>query len=307
MTTTVLLLPGSAGQAKEREVQVGGLVEPYVRGRVRRGEIAVLTARNVRMVLGQFTAVNPTEVDRLSRRHVLRWLDTTEHLAQSTRRNRLTVVRSFTRWLVDERYVKIDPCRKVPSLREPKRAPRALPGEQVAAILDACPDRRARLCVLLMVQLGLRRGEVARLEVGNMDLTNELMVVTGKGGHQRVLPITEQAKQAIRDYLSEVGDIAGPLVRSYQFLERGLHPDTVSAIVRRAMWEAGVKRAARDGVSPHALRHSALTDMLRHGAHIRDVQAAAGHRHISTTETYLPLLVSTLGDAMSGRWYGHTS
>lgn len=284
---------------------VAGVVEGYVRGRVRRGEIRVSTARNVRMVLWQFADANPrVEIDRLQRRHVLRWLDSTESLAQSTRRNRLTVVRGFCRWLTEEGMVRSDPCRKVPSLREPRRAPRALTAEQIAATLHACPDARAKLIVVLMVQEGLRRGEVARLEVGDLDLTNRLMVVNGKGGHQRVLPITEQAREAIVDYLSVVGAMAGPLVRSYQFPERGLHPDTVSTIVSRAMSEAGVKRKARDGVSAHALRHSALTDMLRAGAHIRDVQAAAGHVHISTTERYFPLLVGTLDEAMGGRRYG---
>lgn len=290
--------------AAGRDGLVGDYVESYVRGRVRRGEITVLTAKNVRTTLHGFAAVNQVEVSKLTRRHVVRWLDKTEHLAASTRRNRLSVLRAFCHWLVDEGLVAKDPTAKAPKLREPARVPRALTPDQVAAILEACPDRRARLCTLLMVQEGLRRGEVARLEVGDLDLTNRLMLVTGKGGHQRVLPITEQAREAILDYLAEAGDVAGPLVRSYQYPERGLHPDTVSSIVRRAMWDAGVKRAPRDGVSPHALRHAALTDMLRNGAHVRDVQAAAGHRHLSTTEIYLPLLVGTLGEAMGGRWYG---
>lgn len=283
---------------------VGDIVEPYIRGRVRRGEIRPLTARNLRMVLGQFAAANPVAVGSLSKRHVLRWLDSIEHLAQSTRRNRLTVVRTFCGWLVQEEMVQRDPCRQVKPLREPKRVPRALSGEQVAAILDACPDTRARLAVMCMVQEGMRRGEVARLEVGDFDMTNRLVTVCGKGGHQRVLHVTDQTRRAVSDHLAVHGDIAGPLLRSYQFPTRGLHPDTVSAIVRRAMEDGGVKRAPRDGVSPHALRHSALTDMLRNGAHVRDVQAVAGHQHLSTTETYLPLLVGTLSEAMSGRWYG---
>lgn len=279
-------------------------IEPYVRGRVRRGEIRPLTARNVRMVLNQFAAVNPVACSQLTKRHVERWLDSVEHLAQSTRRNRLTVVRTFCGWLVEEEMVRRDPCRQVRPLREPRRVPRALAAEQVAAILQACPDTRARLAVLLMCQEGMRRGEVARLEVGDFDMTNRLVTVLGKGGHMRVLYVTDQTRQAVSDHLAVCGDVAGPLLRSYQFPTRGLHPDTVSAIVRRAMEDSGVKRAARDGVSAHALRHVALTDMLRNGAHIRDVQAVAGHQHLSSTETYLPLLVGTLGDAMGGRWYG---
>lgn len=283
---------------------VGEIVEPYVRGRVRRGEIRPLTARNLRMVLGQFAQVNRVPVGSLSKRHVLRWLDSVEHLAQSTRRNRLTVVRSFCGWLVQEELVRRDPCRQIKPLREPRRVPRALSGEQVAAILGACPDTRARAAVLLMVQLGLRRGEVARLEVGDFDMSNRLVTVSGKGGHMRVLHITEQARRAVSEHLAVHGDVAGPLLRSYQHPTRGLHPETVSTIVRRAMQDAGVKRSPRDGVSAHALRHSALTDMLRNGAHIRDVQAVAGHQHLSTTEVYIPLLVGTLSEAMGGRWYG---
>lgn len=285
-------------------MQALDIVEPYVRGRVRQGEIVALTARNHRTTLRQFAESAACETHTLSERHVRRWLEAYHYLAPSTRRNRLAVVRTFCRWLHDEGHCPRNACRKVKPLREPRRVPRALPGDQVAAIIDACPDIRSRVAVVLMVQLGLRRGEVARLEVGDFDLTNRMVTVCGKGGHQRALHVTDQAYREVIDYLSVQGNIAGPLLRSYQYPQRGLHPDTVSAIVRRAMEESGVKRAPRDGVSPHALRHSALTDMLRHGAHVRDVQAAAGHQHIATTEVYLPLLVETLQEAMGGRWYG---
>lgn len=286
------------------ELLVGEIVEPYVRGRVRRGEIRTLTARNLRMVLHQFADVNQVEVSRLSKRHVLRYMESIEHLAQSTKRNRLTVVRCFCGWLVEEGEVRSDPCRLVRPLREPEHIPRNIEPDNVALTLDACPDTRARMAVVLMVQEGLRRGEATRLEVGDLDLANNLMRVTGKGGHQRVLHITEQVRKELRDHLAVQGDVAGPLLRSFTHPNRGLHPDTVSAIVRRAMIDAGVKKAPRDGVSPHALRHSCMTDMLRRGAHLRDVQNVAGHRHLATTERYLPLMVGSLSDAMEGRWYG---
>lgn len=285
-------------------MQVAEIVGPYVRGRVRQGEIVALTARNHYTVLSQFGRSVDCPTARLSERHVRRWLEDYDYLSASTRRNRLGVVRTFCRWLHDENLCPRDPCRKIKALREPKRVPRALTYEQVDAVLEACPDSRARCAVVLMVQLGLRRGEVARLEVGDFDLTNRMVTVTGKGGHQRALYVTEQAHKAIIEHLSAQGISAGPLLRSYQFPSHGLHPDTVSAIVRRAEEDAGVKRAPGDGVNPHALRHTALTHMLRNGAHILDVQQVAGHSSVSVTQKYLPLMVGTLKDAMSGRTYG---
>lgn len=287
-------------------MQTAVLVEAYLRGRVRRGEIVALTARNQRTVLHQFADIAPM-AGTITRAQVRKWQENYEHLAQATKRNRLTVVRTFCRWLRDEGHLTRDPMKGVQPLREPRRLPRALDPEAVGEILVACPDMRARVVVILMVQLGLRRGEVARLELGDFDMSNRLLRVTGKGGHQRVLHLTDEARKTVTGYLAQQGISAGPLLRSYQFPQRGLHPDTVSAIVRRAMEDAGVKKAPLDGVTPHALRHSALTDMLRHGAHIRDVQAVAGHQHLGTTETYLPLMVGTLKDAMEGRTYGNAS
>lgn len=287
-------------------MNTAALVHMYVHARIRCGEIVPLTGRNHYMILSQFALLAPIPA-AITKRHVRKWQDSIEHLAQSTKRNRLTVIRAFCRWMFEEGHCPRNACKGVRPLKEPRRVPRALEPDAVAAILEACTDTRERVTVILMVQLGLRRGEVARLEVGDFDMNNRLLRVTGKGGHQRVLFLTDQARTAVIEHLAVQGTVAGPLLRSQQFPQRGLHPDTVSAIVRRVMTDAGVKRAPRDGVSPHALRHSALTDMLRNGAHVRDVQAVAGHQHLATTEVYLPLLVGTLQEAMEGRTYGTAS
>lgn len=284
--------------------ELAGVVLPYVRGRQKRGEIGQLTAKCHRGILWQFAEHAGCTPARLTRKHVERWLESLEHLAAGTRRNRYSVVARFCRWLHDEGLCPRDATKGMPRLREPRRVPRALQADAVTATLQACPDLRAQVIVVLMVQEGLRRGEVAKLQVGDFDLTHRMMRVEGKGGHQRVLPITDECYELVLRYLTQEGLRAGPLLRSYQFPTKGLHPETVSRIVRQAMQDAGVKRAPFDGVNPHALRHTAATDMLRSGAHIRDVQHALGHAHLQTTETYLPYLVGTLEQAMGGRRYG---
>lgn len=282
-------------------------VEQYLDGRVRRHEITARTARTHRTALRGFVeACGDKTVDKITVRDVRRWLGTGEHWSAGTRRARFSVVRAWCQHLVLEGELRTDPFRNMKAPRVPRRSPRALHRDQIVAVLEACPDLRAQLIVMLMVQQGLRRKEVARLQIGMIDFRNRTMLVVGKGDHERMLPITDETYETLIRYLAQFPSTTGPLVRSYQYPTHGLGPDRIYSIVVEAMREAGVKLASLDGVTPHALRHTAATDMLRHGAHVRDVQAALGHQHLSTTEIYLPHLVGTLDGAMNGRRYGVT-
>jgi integrase len=169
--------------------------------------------------------------------------------------------------------------------------------------LAACHDTRGQLIVMLMVQMGLRCCEVAGLQRGDVDRGAGLVRVIGKGGHERIVPIPAEADGILADYLAEAVGSAGPLIRSKLHPQRGLAADTIGGLVVDYMKAAGIKTGPRDGVSAHALRHTAATDMLRAGAHIRDVQQVLGHAHLATTEVYMPLVVRSLADAMEGRHY----
>lgn len=242
-------------------------------------------------------------VRNLSRRDVERWQEKYSYLAAGTRRSRFSILRSWFAWLVDRGHIKRSPTYEMKAPRKPRSVPRALPYEAIQATLAAAPDQRGRLIAILMVQQGLRAMEVSNLEVGDLDLRERMMRVHGKGGHERVLPITNETMVEILRYLGMFPSNGGALVRSYQHETKALTPMTVGNIMRRMLYEGGVKQLPRDGISGHALRHTCLTDMLRQGAHVRDVQAAAGHQSLQTTQIYLPLLVGTLSEAMEGRHY----
>lgn len=279
-------------------------IRAYLDARVRMGELKPTTARQQRTTLYQFAEVcNWRDVSTVTRRDIRRWLERAEPWAPGTRRQRFETIRTFLRHMHADGVLRSDPTRGMRAPKEPRRLPRAVRPEQVTKVLLACPDARARLCAILMVQQGLRRIEVCRLEIGDLDLSYRMMRVHGKGDAERALPITDETMAHLRAYLAEHPATSGPLIRSYQHPRRGLHPDTVSSIVTRAMYAAGVKERAYDGTNPHGLRHGAATDMLRAGAHVRDVQHALGHASLVTTETYLPLVVHSLEDAMEGRRY----
>lgn len=164
---------------------------------------------------------------------------------------------------------------------------------------------RTRLMVLLGCQEGLRCGEIAALETGDLDLPNRTMLITGKGGHQRYLPISDETFEVLTQHLAALPRGMGPVIRSLKYGAdpyAGIQPATISALLSRLMHEAGVP------ASGHALRHTMANDALRSGANIREVQLALGHASLETTQHYLGLSsVKDLRKALGGRRYGHST
>lgn len=282
------------------------LIESYLLSRKAQG-FNRGTITNQRCALATFQAhIGNRSLDTLGPVHIEQWLESSSGLAPATRRSRLSAVRGFLRWCERRKYVKRNAAADIRGPRQPRTLPRALVGEAPEKVVAACPDARARLIVILMLQQGMRCVEVSRLELSDIDRFHGTVRVVGKGLHERVLPLMPETLECLDSYLLEYPCSAGPLIRSYRSWERhqALSAQAISKYVSTWMDEAGVKRGPRDGVSAHAGRHTCLSDMLRAGAHLRDVQAAAGHAHITSTEVYLPLLVNGLDAAMSGRSYG---
>lgn len=124
----------------------------------------------------------------------------------------------------------------------------------------------------------------------------------GKGGEQRLLPITDQTWSAFVAYVGRART-AGPVIRSVYRPSEGLSAQYVSVLVSEAMAQAGVAGTG------HALRHSMAAHVLRGGrGDIRDVQVALGHANLSTTAVYMPHSdVERLRHVIGGRWYGQAA
>lgn len=278
----------------------------YVAQRRARGEINDRTAEQLESRLRSFALLADVRPERVRRRHVERWLEV-PGLSPAYRRGRFSALKGFCAWCVMNGHMPKDPTLglKVPSV--PQGLPRARPREDSALVLAHCPDLRTKVCALLMVQEGLRRAEVAKAQVADLCLRARTLSVRGKGGQgmvTRTVPVSDETCRTITAYMAEVGMTAGPLVRSVKWPDRGISPARVGELVTAAMWDAGVKRARGDGVSPHALRHSAAHDMIDAGADVLEVQQMLGHRSIQNTMIYLRGHVSPdLRKAAGGRSY----
>lgn len=290
-----------------RRPTVADITEPYLLSRLQRGEIVASTVKHERSHLRGFGNVTgDIPVAEITRVEATRYLESLHGLSPGTRRRRWGTIRAFFRWLVDEGYLTADPVARFKSPQEPRSVPRALSGEEVTQLLGSLPDTRAKLIVSLMLYLGLRCCEVARLRYD--DISDDSVRVVGKGSHTRILPLLPEVRTAVGEYAAGcANDRTGFVVRAHHRAARkgqGLSADTISGLVAQWMKDAGVQTGPRDGRSAHSLRHSCATDMMKGGKHLRDIQRALGHSSLVTTERYLALEVEGLAEAMGGRHYG---
>lgn len=246
----------------------------------------------------------------VSREHVLQWFHKTRQLQRGTVRMQYGVIRCFCSWLVATGVQADNPCDEFPSPVVPRSVPRALNMAELARLWDVLPDDRARVIVALGVGLGLRRAEIAGLELGDWDAYGKVIVVRHqtKGGSQRVLPVPDHVATCIERYLRGRIGGAGPLIRASDRPWKGVTANRIGFLITQWMFEAGIKTANHDGRSTHALRHSFAQLLYRHGgdSDLRLIQHALGHSHLSSTEIYMRHHLDTerLRTAMSNVDYG---
>lgn len=285
-------------------------INEYLRGRVARGEIKARTARELTYPLdGLARSFGARPLNRFGPAAIDRWLESISRLAPGSRCQRLSTVRGFCRWMVATGRITADPTRHVPAIKQPRRIPVTFTEREVSQLIARLDTTRARAIAWLMVGCGCRCVEVSRLVVSDYDPAALTLVLAGKGGHQRMVPVPSQVAAALNVYLDEIGWISGPLIRSEIDLRSPLMPRTISMYMRRWMAAAGVKRGPLDGRSAHCLRRTAGSDVMDRAGDVRIVQAMLGHARIETTAKYYlrPVPLDRLREAMEGRTYRTTN
>ena len=257
---------------------LGVAVETYVTDRLERGEIGVGSARQLRWRLSGIARLYPgLQVDQLGRDHVLGWQRATGWERPASRRAYLSTLKVFLAWCRDERLISGDPCGRLARVREPRRLPRALSDAQLKRLTMVLPDRRAVAVVALMARLGLRCCEVSAANVTDWDRPAATLLVTGKFANERRVAVPPDVELALSRHVGRRQ--GGPLI--------GGNPRRVGLDVVTWMTRAGLKTGPYDGMSAHALRHTAASNLLDAGANVRVVQDLLGHANLATTDRYL--------------------
>ncbi|WP_460604327.1 site-specific tyrosine recombinase XerD [Jatrophihabitans fulvus] len=217
----------------------------------------------------------------------------------------VVAVRGLHRFALREGIVEVDVSREVRPAAPPRRLPKAIPLEDVERLLEAAGYARTALAhrdralLELLYGTGARISEAVGLDVDDLDLVDNTVLLRGKGGKHRRVPVGSYAAKALTTYLTlarpELATLtsANRSVASRVFLNaRGgpLSRQSAWAVLRSAAERAGI--AAE--ISPHTLRHSFATHLVEGGADVRVVQELLGHASVTTTQIYTLVTVDTL-------------
>ncbi|WP_327147410.1 site-specific tyrosine recombinase XerD [Nocardia sp. NBC_01329] len=235
-------------------------------------------------------------------------------LAPSSVARALIAVRGLHRFAAAEGLTSADVAHAVKPPTVGQRLPKALPVEQVLRLLDAADagagtggeaaarGLRDRALLELLYSTGARISETVGLDIDDLDLGDRAVVLRGKGGKQRIVPVGRPASAAVDAYLVRGRPVLAARARAGRYTPgaaaalflnvRGgrLSRQGAWQVLQRAAEYAGITAA----VSPHTLRHSFATHLLDGGADVRVVQELLGHASVTTTQIYTLVTVGTL-------------
>jgi integrase/recombinase XerD len=232
--------------------------------------------------------------------------DAGKPLALGTQAVRLAAVKTFFQWLHRSGQLAYNPAAHI----QPPRLPELLPKEiltqaEARRLLEQTPikkplDIRDRAILEVFYGSGIRRAELLDLNIYHVDLGAETLRLRGKGGRERLVPLTNSAVSALKLYLTEVrGRYVRTASQTALFISSRsgnvLSDNDLLRIVRKAAKRAGIKKH----VSPHTLRHSCATHLLQRRADIRQIQKLLGHKKLSTTQIYTHVEISDLHKVIS--------
>jgi integrase/recombinase XerD len=224
----------------------------------------------------------------------------TAPLAASSAARALAAVRGLHRFAVHDGLVGEDVARAVTPPALPRRLPKALSIDQVEQLLAGCPGDgpgalRDRALLELLYSTGARISEAVGLDVDDLDPRQRTVLLRGKGGKQRIVPVGRPALAAVDAYAVRARPGLAARGRGTPALLLNARGGRLS---RQSAWHALQQAAEMAGlvtaVSPHTLRHCFATHLLAGGADVRVVQELLGHASVSTTQIYTQVTVDTL-------------
>ena len=222
--------------------------------------------------------------------------------APKTQARKLSAIREFCKFLFSEGLINQNPAADIDSPKLEKPLPKFLNEEEMSALIQQAKNlsdikhRRIATMLILMYHCGLRVSELVSLPLNNINFNKKQILIFGKGAKERIVPISETAIKELKEYLPIrqcfiKGKQSNWLFPSLNSQSGHISRDSFFKHLKNLAVLAGISPSR---VTPHVLRHSFATQLLRHHADLRSVQKMLGHENIGTTEIYTHIISEEL-------------
>lgn len=216
---------------------------------------------------------------------VREYLASNPEIMSSTSGKKLSVIKSFFSWMVEEDLILKNPVSRIKQIKNPDRLPRALTEIELEILRESCETNREKALVETMYSTGCRLSEVSGMKVRDVDWTRGSIKVIGKGNKERIAYLTPKASHRLKIYLEERKEdennceyLFSTIRRPYRRMKNKTIQDLINKIADRADLDKNV--------TPHVLRHTFATLAMENGIELGDLQQLMGHSNPGTTLRY---------------------
>ena len=224
---------------------------------------------------------------------LVKYINSLSNLNPRSIAHHITVINSFYSFLVLNEDIKVNPAENLSIPKLPKKLPQFLTIEEINKLLDIelndAYSYRNKAMLELMYSSGLRVSELINVKTHDIDTSNCIIRIMGKGSKERIVPLGDYAIKYIEIYLKEYREkLAKREMNDYLFLNNHGKRMTRQGFFKMLKQQAKINNIKTE-FSPHTLRHSFATHLLNGGADLRSIQEMLGHENISTTQIYTPV------------------
>ncbi len=238
--------------------------------------------------------------------HIRSWLaslmQNNNNAARSVNR-KISTLKSFYKYLLRQNVISSLPTTKITTPKNSKRLPSFISESSMELLLDTkdfgttFKDKTERLIIEMLYNTGMRRAELVALSVTQIDFSNALIKILGKGNKERLMPIVPELQTLIKDYLNERTLLGFARVNQLLVTPKG------EPVYEKFVYNAVKKHLAtvttQNKKSPHVLRHSFATHILNNGAQLNAVKELLGHANLAATQVYTHNTIDKLKNAFN--------
>ena len=206
----------------------------------------------------------------------------------------ISAIKSFFNYLIFEGYIKDSPISNIESPKQEKKLPKVLTEEEIKKLINSIDlnhdfGQRNKTIIEILYGTGIRVSELVNLKLSNIFFKENIIKVIGKGNKERFVPLGEIASNEMKIYINNRNrlkiDSKSSDILFLNRYGRGLTRSMIFKIISDTSKRVGLDKK----ISPHTLRHSFATHLIKNGADLRTIQLILGHESITTTEIYTHL------------------